>query len=422
MNAQRQIVVTWPGLVAGSVVLLALGAAVGYVALRPGNQAGLQDTSPASARAATTAPSRAGGASAARDILVPVSAELIERAGIVVDKVRAGTTGTTRRLPGVVEPNAYKTVTVTPLVNGRVTRVLAEVGQRVERGAPLAELYSPELSEAETGYVTVRAELEAHERELQRTEKLVDLGAASQQELERLHAEHTAKLAEIESARAKIALLGVDQETIDKLGPGQPVESTAVVTAPLVGTITTRMANAGLNVDRGAALFTVTDLSTVWVVADVYERDVALIRVGSRATVTINKAQADGVVSFIDPRLDPQTRTAKMRVELRNPKGELRLGMFADVQVTADASAPVPLVPKAAIQRVDSRTVVYLADEERPGQFIEHEVQVGEASGDDVPVIEGLRPGDSIVTTGSFAVRAERERLGLRPDTGTAAP
>jgi len=96
--------------------------------------------------------------------------------------------------------------------------------------------------------------------------------------------------------------------------------------------------------------------------------------------------------------------------------------MFADVQVTADASTPMPLVPKAAIQRVDNRTVVYLADADKPGQFIEHEVQVGEAGGDDVPVIEGLRPGDSIVTTGSFAVRAERERLGLRPDTGTAAP
>jgi cobalt-zinc-cadmium efflux system membrane fusion protein len=420
MNAQRQMVVTWPGLVAGSVVLLALGAAVGYVALRPGNQAELQG--PATSRAATTAQARAGGASAAGDILVPVSAELIERAGIVVDKVRAGTTGTTRRLPGVVEPNAYKTVTVTTLVNGRVTRVLAEVGQRVERGAPLAELYSPELSEAETGYVTVRAELEAHERELQRTEKLVDLGAASRQELERLHAEHTAKLAEIESARAKVALLGVNQETIGTLGPGRPIEATAVVTAPLAGTITARMANAGLNVDPGVALFTVTDLSTVWVVADVYERDVALIREGSRATVTVNKVQADGVVSFIDPRLDPQTRTAKMRIELRNPKGELRLGMFADVQVTADASTPTPLVPKAAIQRVDNRTVVYLADQDKPGQFIEREVHVGEASGDDVPVVEGLRPGDSIVTTGSFAVRAERERLGLRPDAGTSAP
>ena len=122
MNAQRQMVVTWPGLAAGSVVLLALGAAGGYVALRPGNQAELQDTSPASSRAATPAQPRAGGASAAGDILVPVSAELIERAGIVVDKVRAGTTGTTRRLPGVVEPNAYKTVTVTPLWSSTPSR------------------------------------------------------------------------------------------------------------------------------------------------------------------------------------------------------------------------------------------------------------------------------------------------------------
>ena len=152
--------------------------------------------------------------------------EAIQRAGIVVAPVSSGSGSARLRLPGVVEPNAYKQVVVTPIASGRVTRVLVELGQSVRRGQPMAEIFSPELAEVETRFVSARAELDAHERELQRTEKLVEIGAASRQELELLHAEHTAKLTAVESARSRLELLGLsashDRESGPREGPVAP--------------------------------------------------------------------------------------------------------------------------------------------------------------------------------------------------------
>src|SRR5204863_4829677 len=194
----------------------------------------------------------------------------IQRAGIVVAPVSPGRDTSTLRLPGVIEPNAYKQVVITPLVGGRVTRVLAELGQSVRRGQPLAEMFSPELAEAETRFVSARAELEAHERELQRTGKLVEIGSASRQELERLHAEHTARLTAVESAKSRLELLGLSPSTIANLGLGKEVGATTTISAPIDGVVTERAANPGLNVDTTAKLFTIVDLSTVWVIADLY--------------------------------------------------------------------------------------------------------------------------------------------------------
>ncbi|MGH9370904.1 MAG: efflux RND transporter periplasmic adaptor subunit, partial [Vicinamibacterales bacterium] len=199
------------------------------------------------------------------DVVVSLSTDAVERAGIVVTTVSSSESAADIRLPGVVEPNAYKQVAVTPLVAGRVTRVSAELGAQVRRGHALAQIYSPQLAEAQTKYVSAKAMLEAHDRELHRTEKLVELGAASRQELERMHAEHAAQTAAVQSARSELELLGVPASTIDALESGANVNATTSVPAPIDGIVTERTANVGLNVDQATALFTVVDLSTVWI-------------------------------------------------------------------------------------------------------------------------------------------------------------
>ena len=281
----------------------------------------------------------------------------------------------------------------------------------------MAEIFSPDLAEAETRFVSARAELDAHERELQRTEKLVEIGAASRQELEMLHAAHTAKLTALDSARSRLELLGLSASSINGLGPGKDLSAVTTVPAPIAGVVTERVANAGLNVDTAAKLFTVVDLSTVWVVADVYEKDLSHVRVGTPATVT-TKAFPDlafnGRVSYIDPQVQPETRTAKVRVEAPNPRQELRLGMFADVSIETGGQTSTTRIPRAAVQRVGDRTVVYVADPQQPGRFVEREVRLGDAIGNDVVVVSGVQVGDRIVTDGSFSVRAERDRLGMQ--------
>ena len=413
------------------VALILAGAGAAYLLMRSSGgmsqQMGAAISAPRATPPAGTDPSSATAAPSNAplpDVVVPLTAEAVKRAGIVVATVGSGTSAAGIRLPGVVEPNAYRQVAVTPLVAGRVTRVSVELGAIVRRGQTLAQIYSPELAEAQTKYVSARAMLEAHDRELQRTRKLVEIGAASRQEMERIHAEHTAQTASVQSARTQLELLGVSASAVEALGSGSKVNATTSVPAPIDGVITERTANLGLNVDQATPLFTVVDLSTVWIVAEVYEKDFSQVRVGSDATVTTAAypgLSLRGRISYIDPQVNPETRTAKVRVEVPNPRGELRLGMYADVVVAGAPGSPVAVIPRSAVQNVGDRTVVYLANPKEPGQFTEREVRLGEASGGQVEVTGGLQPGDVVVTEGSFFIRAQRERLGLRPAAATGA-
>jgi cobalt-zinc-cadmium efflux system membrane fusion protein len=403
-----------------AIALLAAGAGVTYLLMRRDARASGRPADMASATGAQPPPAASAPANNVplSDVVVQLSQDAVERAGIVVAPVASGTSATEIRLPGVVEPNAYRQVVVTPLVAGRVTRVGPALGDRVRRGQTLAEIYSPTLAEAQTRYVSAQAMLDAHDRELQRTQKLVEIGAASRQELEKIHAEHAAQTAAVQSARSQLELLGVSASALENMAPGHDVSATTTVPAPIDGVVTERGANVGLNVDTATKLFTVVDLSTAWVVADLYEKDFSRVRVGSEGAITAS-AHPDvtlrGRVSYIDPQVSADTRTAKVRIEVPNTAGDWRLGMYADVVVTGAAGTSAPRVPRSAVQNVGDRTVVYLAKPKEPGKFVEREVRLGQSSGEQVEVVSGVQPGDVVVTEGSFFLRAERERLGLRP-------
>jgi RND family efflux transporter MFP subunit len=436
MNPEARVSVRWPVLVVAAVVLLAVGAGAAYLGLRsaaPGRtssngQPTMPGTRVPAAVPATGQPASGSSASAPLpDVVVTLSPEAAKRAGMITTAVSAGTTTGGVRAPGVVEANAYKQVVVTPVVSGRITRVTADLGQQVQRGQTLAQIFSPELADAQTRYISARAELEAHEQELARTEKLVAIGAASRQELERIHAGHTARRADVEGAASRLQLLGLSADAIEALGPGKNQGATTNVPAPIAGMVTERLANVGLNVDQATKLFTVVDLSSVWVVANLYEQDFGRVRVGSPATITTHAYPGvvlKGRVSYIDPQVSSETRTAKVRVEVPNARHDLRLGMYAEALLGDEAGTPTPMIPRSAVQNVGDRTVVYLVNPKEPGTFVEREVRLGMATGNQVSVLTGVQTGDVVVGEGSFSVRAERERLGLRaaPTSSGTAP
>jgi cobalt-zinc-cadmium efflux system membrane fusion protein len=257
--------------------------------------------------------------------------------------------------------------------------------------------------------------LDAHEQELRRTEKLVELGSASRQELEKIHAEHTAAESMLQSRRSRLMLLGMTASQVTGLSSSSQVASTVSVPAPIDGVITVRSANIGLNVDPSTPIFTVVDLTNVWLVGGLYERDLGRVRIGSAATVTASaypELRLEGKVSYIDPEIKAETRTAQIRVEVPNPGKQLRLGMFVEMEVGEAGAGGGVMIPRAAVQTVGDRTVVYLANPATPGQYAEREVKVGDASGDLVQIISGLVAGDAVVSRGSFSIRAERERVG----------
>jgi len=344
------------------------------------------------------------------DVEILVPPDVAARAGLKVATIRVADVGATVTVPGTVVPNAYQEVKVTPIAGGILTKIHVDLGASVQRGAPLATIFSSELADAQTRYLSMRAMLEADHKKLERTERLVAIGAASRQELEEVTAVHTGHETEVVAARQRLLQLGLTQQEVNALTDPSKVVSHVVVPAPIGGVVTARSANPGQVVAMGQELFVVTDLGSVWLVGDLYEQDFATVRVGSEATATTAAYPGSvfrGRVSYIDPRVDPQTRTAKVRVEVPNPGGRLRLGMYVSMVFAGAGGQRQVVVPRAAVQSIADQSVVFLPVAGEEGKFLRRRVRLGPASGDSFVVLEGLRAGDTVVTEGSFLLRAE---------------
>ena len=198
---------------------------------------------------------------------VTLSPDLLGRAGVRTANVRSGTATSSWRAPGNVEADAYRQTIVTPIAGGRVTAVMAELGQNVTEGQTLVEIYSPELADSERGYLTARADLELANQRRLRAEKLGAIGAVSQQEVDDTRAEYRRQTNTVEGERAKLRLLGLAPETITALASSADIAAVIRVPAPSSGVVIKRAVNRGQNVDAKMELLTIADLSTVWVIA-----------------------------------------------------------------------------------------------------------------------------------------------------------
>jgi RND family efflux transporter MFP subunit len=347
------------------------------------------------------------------DVEIVLAPEAVARAGIKTAPVTVGSTTMEVVVPGSVVANSYREVKVAPVAAGVVTKVNVELGASVRRGQPLATIFSTDLADAQTRYLSMTAMLEADHKKLERTQALAAIGAASRQEFEEVTAVHASHETEVEAARQRLLLLGLTPDQVQGLrGPGQVVSS-VTVPAPIDGIVTGRSANLGQVIGMGQELFVVTDLSEVWAVGDLYEQDFRAVGAGSEAVVTTPAYPGTtlrGRVAYIDPRVDAQARTAKIRVALANPDGRLRLGMFVNMAFRTPARDRVVLVPKAAVQALGDRQVVFVAAKDEEGKFIQRTVRLGPPVGESYAVVSGLRPGDTVVTEGSFLLRAESTR------------
>ena len=398
-----------------AIGLMALGAAGAVLVLRFGSQTPAGPVTVASNPSAAEAMAAAGQPSTASpgNTEVVLSPEAVAQVGIKTAPVTVVDPSVTIQLPGSVMADAYREVKVTPIVGGIVTKVHVELGAVVKRGAPLVTVFSTELAEAQTKYLSMRAMLEADHQKLQRTRQLVEIGAASRQDLEEVTAVHESHATEVEAARQRLLLLGLGRAHVEALKSPSQIVSEVIVPAPINGVITGRMANLGQVVGMGQELFIVTDLSRVWVIGDLYEQDFQAVQVGSDATIT-TPAYPDMTlrsrVSYIDPRVEPQTRTAKIRVEVPNSDGRLRLGMYVSMAFTTRRGGRMVVVPRTALQTLGERHVVFVPVADEEGKFVRRTVQVGPSHGGLSTILSGLQPGETVVTEGSFFLRAEMLR------------
>jgi RND family efflux transporter MFP subunit len=403
-----------PALGLAGLALLVLGVVAGVAwserrAERRGSTPQLSQPSREPARSAAPASSTARDAEPVEISLTP---EAMQRAGIKSVVVGVGATTASIGVPGTVTSNAYRETKSTALVGGIVRNVTAELGARVTGGQPLAVITSTDLADAQMKYLSGVAMLKADHQKLVRTEKLVEIGAASRQELDDVTAVHAAHESEVAAARQRLLLLGLSSQRVDALRDARDVVSEVTVVAPNSGIVITRAVNPGQVVNAAQELFVVADLATVWVIGDLYEKDFAAVREGSAATVTVppDGRMVGGRVAYIDPRVDPGTRTAKVRVEVPNTDGVLRLGMFVNVAFSGPPTRSMTVVPRSAVQSIGERTVVYVVPDAAEPRFVERPVKVSERSGDLVMVLEGLKSGERVVTEGSFFLRAEAAR------------
>lgn len=408
--------------IAVALVCFALGAAAVYFLM--GREAGHVTPAavpPASPPVVASAPADAPMG----DVVVPVAPELAQRAGIQTTTVGHDPVSATLRVPGTVTPNQYQQVQVSSLVGGQITQVSAQLGDRVRRGMALAQIFSSDLADAQTRYLSARGELAAADERLQRTTRLLAIGAASQQELEQTQAERTKLATNVEGEAARLRLFGMSSAAVARLKTAADISASLTLSAPADGVITERTANPGAVVTPSVPLFVISSLSPVWVIAEAAERDLSRIRVGSTATVaTQDGGAATGKLSYISPDIRAETRTAQVRVETPNPDGRLRFGMLVTVQIpdAGGSETPTVSVPEEAVQSIAGRSFVYLARTERSGEYVEREVTTGARAQGRVEILRGLTAGDAVVTTGSFYIRAERERLGLRQPAAAGDP
>lgn len=292
-------------------------------------------------------------------------------------------------------------------VTGRVTRVLAQPGQKVKKGAPLAAVLSPEVGTAFSDLAKAQADLVASEREYRRQEQLLAAHASALRDFETAEDNFHKAKAEFERAREKAALLrsgGVDAATQEYL-----------VRSYIDGEVMARMVNPGVEVQgqysggTAVELFTVGDIDRVWVQADVAEADLPRVKVGAEASVRVvayPERVFRGRVEWVADTLDPALRTARVRVALDNQDWALKPEMYAQVSIATQPRRAL-VVPRGALVRVNDQTFLYVAGGRTPdGRMIfqRRRVRVGEdAAADRVPVLEGAKAGDAVVVRGAIS-------------------
>ncbi len=325
---------------------------------------------------------------------VQLDADEINAAGVRLATVSSVRLKTSIESVGRVEQPEAQLATIPARVGGRIDKLYVQfTGENVRRGQAVAEIYSPEVVSSAEEY---RLALQNRERIRGSSEKDAvqnsdDLVAASRRRLE---------------------LWGISQKQIDSAAAGSAALNVTIY-APAGGTVVERKVTRGQYVNAGDALFTVADLSTVWVKADVYEFQVP--QIGPGQTVEIRSdALPDkvlrGRVDFIEPEASPQTRTIPVHVHVPNPAMRLRPGMYIRAKFLSPAERETLVVPRSALLDTGTRKLVYVAKGE--GIFEAREIQAGNPSEELYPVFEGLKAGEQVVTNGNFLVDSQTRLTG----------
>ena len=320
---------------------------------------------------------------------VRVSTEKVQKLGVRTEAAQLRALDKIVRAAGRIEPDERRTYAISAKFEGYVERLFVNVtGQPVAKGQPLFEVYSPELVSAQREYAVAAQGVEA----------LKGAGGEAQAGMRQL----------AEASLSRLRNWDIPEEQVKSLAKSGEARRTLTFRSPVNGIVTEKKALQGMRFMPGEELYKVADLSSVWVVADVFEQDIGSVRSGATAKVRIN-AYLDkvfaGKVSYVYPALNETTRTVPVRVELANPGLVLKPAMFAQVELPVAAKGAVVTVPVSAVIDSGTRQIVFVQAGE--GRYEPREVRLGQRSDNYVQVLEGVKEGEPVVVAANFLIDAE---------------
>ena len=332
--------------------------------------------------------------------VLKLDAARAKTAGVTLLQAGPAAIGSSLQLPGEIRFNEDRTAHVVPRVAGVVESVAANLGQMVKKGQLLAVLSSPAVSEQRSELMAAQKRLALARTTYQREKQLWQEKISAEQDY--LQAQQVMREAEIAAANAqqKLAAIGAGAGSAGGLNRFE-------LRAPFDGVVVEKHLSVGEAVQDSTAVFTISDLRSVWAEMKVAASDLPFVRVGEKAVVqaTAFESKATGVVAYVGALIGQDTRTAPARITLDNPEGIWRPGLFVNVDLTASSQQVAVSVATSAVQKIDGdKPVVFVPVE---GGFKAQSVKLGKADAQNTEVLQGLTAGQSYVNGGSFILKSE---------------
>ncbi|PKN66470.1 MAG: efflux RND transporter periplasmic adaptor subunit [Deltaproteobacteria bacterium HGW-Deltaproteobacteria-15] len=346
---------------------------------------------------------------------VVLSPEQMKAAGVEVKEVTLTGFGPSLTATAVIEPNNDRMSRIGAKVAGRIAKVTAVLGDRVKAGQPLAYLESVELDQAWSEYAKSKGKRSLAAANLKREETLFEKKIAPEKDVLQARQELSEAEADLALSAKRLRILGVEES---KLGsPSDAVKNNhllMVISSPIPGAVVEKTVTPGEMVSPEKTLFIVSDLSSLWVVIDVYEKDLGRLKAGMEVKLLV-AAYPDtpfkGNISYVGDFMDQNTRTVKARVTIDNKDGFMKPGMFATVSMDSikePLAEKIIAVPEEAIFLDGSERYVFV--DEGEGRFAPRRVSIGRVSGETIEIKEGLKAGDAVVAKGVFALKSELKK------------
>lgn len=308
------------------------------------------------------------------------------------------------RLTGNVDYNQFSTTPVISQVSGPVARILVVPGEHVSAGQTLMEVSSPDFAQARDTYLKASDALALADKVVRRDEDLYEHHAIAQADLEQAQSTRNQARADQQAAEQSLRILGLPDPTATAAAPAPTAE--IPLKAPIAGEIVERDISPGQIVQGNSTqCFVISDMSTVWVLANVYQNDLAYVHVGDPVTISTDAYPSSfhGRIQFLSPALDPNSRTLQARIETDNPNGELKKQMYVTATVQAGAMRNIVVVPDAAVLRDDQNVpFVYVLAAGSQNQFAQRTVAIGDSQNGYTQITTGLKPGEQVAANGSL--------------------